>query len=128
MRPARCSRLGGEHRAEERALTIGGPAVQRDSLYRISSMTKPVTGMATLVLAAEGKFGLDDPVDGWLPELADHRVLRRIDGPLDDTVGAERAITPRQLLTFTFGFGLAMEMFAAPEPWPIVAEANQLLA
>ena len=118
---------GDEVAVEARgALTIGGPAMQRDSLFRISSMTKPVTGIATLALAAEGQFGLDEPVDRWLPELADRRVLRRMDGPLDDTVRAERAITPRQLLTFTFGFGLAMEMLAAPDPWPIVAAANDL--
>ena len=55
-----------------------------------------------------------------LPELAQPRVLRRIDGSLEDTEPAQRAITPRDLLTFTFGFGLAVEMFSAPTPWPVV--------
>jgi CubicO group peptidase (beta-lactamase class C family) len=118
---------GDEVQVEARgALTIGGPPVRRDSLFRIASMTKPVTGIATLALAEEGKFALDEPVERWLPELADPRVLRRMDGPLDDTVRAERVITPRQLLTFTFGFGMAAEMFAAPQPWPIVEAASDL--
>jgi CubicO group peptidase (beta-lactamase class C family) len=47
-------------------------------------------------------------------------------GPLDDTVPAARPITARDLLTFTFGFGMATEMFMAPEPWPIVAAANEV--
>jgi CubicO group peptidase (beta-lactamase class C family) len=108
------------------SLTIGGPPVRRDSLFRIASTTKPITGAATLALAEEGKLALDEPVDRLLPELADRRVLRRMDGPLDDTVPADRAITARQLLTFTFGFGMAAEMFAAPAPWPVVAAADGL--
>jgi CubicO group peptidase (beta-lactamase class C family) len=107
-------------------LTIGGPPVQRDSLFRIASTTKPVTGAATLALAEEGLFSLDEPVDRLLPELAARRVLRRKDGPLDDTVPAERAITVRDLLTFTFGFGMSAAMFASPEPWPVVAAASDL--
>jgi CubicO group peptidase (beta-lactamase class C family) len=106
--------------------TIGGPAMQRDSLFRIASLTKPMTGVATLVLAAEGLFRLDEPVDRLLPELADRQVLRRMDGPLDDTVPARRAITVRDLLNYTFGFGMAGEMFAMTEPWPVVAAENRL--
>lgn len=108
------------------SLSIGGPPVRRDSLFRISSTTKPVTGAATLALVREGLFGLDERVDGLLPELANPRVLRRMDGPLDKTVPATRAITVRDLLTFTFGFGMVMEMFTAPQPWPVVAAATQL--
>ena len=75
---------GGQVHAEALgSLTIGGPAVQRDSLFRIASMTKPVTGVATLALAAEGLFRLDEPVDRLLPELANRRVLRQMDGPLE---------------------------------------------
>jgi CubicO group peptidase (beta-lactamase class C family) len=118
---------GDEVHLEARgSLTIGGPAVQRDSLFRIASMTKPVIGVATLALAEEGRFSLDEPVDRLLPELAGPRVLRHMDGPLDDTVPAERPITARHLLTFTFGFGMAAEMFAAPEPWPVAAAAADL--
>ncbi len=53
------------------SLSIGGPAVQRDSLFRIASTTKPITGAATLALVHEGLLALDEPVDRLLPELAD---------------------------------------------------------
>ena len=95
------------------SLSIGGPAVQRDSLFRIASNSKPVTGAATLALVREGLLDLDEPVARLLPELAAPRVLRRMDGPLDDTVPAGRPITVRDLLTFTFGFGMTVEMFGA---------------
>lgn len=108
------------------SLSIGGPAVQRDSLFRIASVTKPVTGAATLALVREGLLELDEPVARLLPELAAPRVLRRMDGPLDDTAPATRPITVRDLLTFTFGFGLTAEMFAAERPWPVVARADAL--
>jgi CubicO group peptidase (beta-lactamase class C family) len=108
------------------SLTIGGPAVQRDSLFRIASTTKPVTGAATLAFVREGLLAVDEPVDQLLPELATPRVLRRMDGPLDDTLPAQRAITVRDLLTFTFGFGMVMEMFMAPQAWPVVAAATEL--
>ena len=108
------------------SLSIGGPAVQRDSLFRIASTTKPITGAATLALAREGLLALDEPVDRLLPELANPRVLRQMDGPLDDTVPATRAITVRDLLTFTFGFGMDVGMFVSPEPWPVVAAATGL--
>jgi CubicO group peptidase (beta-lactamase class C family) len=108
------------------SLSIGGPAVARDSLFRIASVTKPITAAATLALIAEGLIGLDEPVDRLLPELAGRRVLRRMDGALDDTVPADRAITTRDLLTFTFGFGAVTEMWSSPEPWPVVAAAGEL--
>jgi CubicO group peptidase (beta-lactamase class C family) len=107
-------------------LAVGGSPVARDSIFRIASTTKPITAAATLALAAEGLIGLDDPVDRLLPELADRRVLRRMDGPLKDTVPAARAITTRDLLTFTFGFGMVGEMFASPKPWPVVAATGEL--
>ena len=107
-------------------LAVGGPPVARDSIFRIASTTKPITAAATLAVAAEGLIGLDEPVDRLLPELAGRRVLRRMDGPLDDTVPAARAITVRDLLTFTFGFGMVGEMFASPRPWPVVAAAGEL--
>jgi CubicO group peptidase (beta-lactamase class C family) len=107
-------------------LGLDGPPVARDSLFRIASTTKPITGAATMALVDEGLLALDDPVDGLLPELSGRRVLRRMDGPLDDTVPADRAITTRDLLTFTFGFGMATEMFMSPTPWPVVAAAVDL--
>ena len=107
-------------------LSIGGPPVRRDSLFRIASTTKPITAAVTMALVDEGLIGLDDPVDRLLPELADRQVLTRPDGPLDETAPATRAITPRDLLTFTFGFGMATEMFASSEPWPVVAASDEL--
>ena len=103
-----------------------GRPVGRDSIFRIASITKPITAAAALAVAADGLLELDAPVDELLPELADRRVLRRMDGPLEDTVPAERAITTRDLLTFTFGFGMTLEMFTAAEPWPIRAASEQL--
>src|SRR5215469_7130425 len=102
----------------------GGAPVTRDSLFRIASITKPVTGAVTMALIQEGLLELDEPVDRLLPELADRRVLRALAGPLDDTVPALRAITTRDLLTFTFGFGFMVEMFMAAEPFPIVVAAD----
>jgi len=76
-----------------------------DSLYRIYSMTKPITGMAAMILIDEGKLGLDQPLAEILPKFADMRVQRTYDGSLTDTVPAERPITIRQLLTHTAGLG-----------------------
>ncbi len=106
-------------------MSVGGRPMAVDTLFRITSMTKPVTGAATMALVDEGLLGLDDPVDELLPELASRRVLRRVDGPLDDTVPAGRPITARDLLTFTFGFGMVTEMFMSPEPFPVVAAADE---
>jgi CubicO group peptidase (beta-lactamase class C family) len=107
-------------------LSIGGPPVQRDSLFRIASTTKPITAAVTMALIEDGLIELDEPVDPLLPELADRRVLRRPDGPLGDTVPAVRPITTRDLLTSTFGFGMSLEMFTSPEPWPVVVATREL--
>ncbi len=108
-------------------LALGGPPVQRSSLFRIASTSKPVVAAATLALAGEGLLSLDEPVDRLLPELARRRVLVRMDGPLEHTVPAARAITARDLLTFTFGFGMTMAMFTSPEPWPVVSAEQELM-
>jgi CubicO group peptidase (beta-lactamase class C family) len=83
----------------------GRQAVRPDTIFRISSMTKPVTAVATLILLEECVLRLDEPAERFLPELASRRVVRRIDGPVDDTVPARRPITVRDLLTFRMGFG-----------------------
>jgi CubicO group peptidase (beta-lactamase class C family) len=101
-------------------MAVGGAPMREDTVFRISSTTKPVTATVILGLVEDGVLGLDEPVDRLLPELAGRRVLRRPDGPLDDTVPAERAVTVRDLLTFTWGFGMQGAMFTAAEPWPIV--------
>jgi CubicO group peptidase (beta-lactamase class C family) len=107
------------------SLSIGGPPVRRDSLFRIASTTKPITGAATMALVGEGLVSPDEPVGRLLPELAAPRVLRRMDGPLDDTVAARREITARDLLTFTGGFGMHVGMFMAAAPWPIMVAATE---
>ena len=99
-----------------------GTPMRRDSIFRIASMTKPVTAAAAMILVEEAKLRLDDPVDGLLPELADRRVLRSIDSPRDDTVPANRSITLRDLLTFRLGFGAVM---APPGQYPIQAAVEE---
>ena len=75
----------------------------RDTLFRIASMTKPVTSVAALMLMEEGKLRLDDPVTKWLPEFADMRVLEEATGPLDKTYAAPRDITVEDLMTHRAG-------------------------
>lgn len=84
----------------------GGAAVGRDTIFRVASMSKPVTAVAALILVEECRLRLDDPVDELLPELAGRQVLRTLESELDDTVPAARPITLRDLLTFTFGIGM----------------------
>ena len=66
--------------------------MQRDTIFRIASMTKPVTVAAALALAEEGKLALTDPVTRWLPEMSQMRVLVDPAGPLDQSVPASRPI------------------------------------
>jgi len=94
----------------------GSDPIRRDTIFRITSMTKPITAAATMILVEECKVRLDEPVDRLLPELAGRRVLKALDGPLDDTVPANRPITVRDLLTFRMGFGIVM---APPDVYPI---------
>jgi CubicO group peptidase (beta-lactamase class C family) len=95
----------------------------RDTIFRIASMTKPITAAAAMILVEECKLRLDDPVDRLLPELADRRVLKRLDGSLDDTASATRPITLRDLLTFRMGFGIVM---APPGTYPIQTAVTEL--
>ncbi|MHA6780324.1 serine hydrolase domain-containing protein [Pseudonocardia saturnea] len=104
-------------------LRVDGPPVERDSIFRISSMTKPVVAAAALLLVDDGVLGLDEPVDRLLPELADRRVLTAIDADLDDTVPAHRPITVRDLLTFRMGMGL---ITAPPGTYPVQRAMDDL--
>jgi CubicO group peptidase (beta-lactamase class C family) len=97
--------------------------VRRDTIFRISSMTKPITAAATMLLLENGELRLDDPVDRWLPELADRRVLKHLDGPIEETVPVVRPITVRDLLSFRMGFGIPMVM---PGTYPIQRAADDL--
>ena len=88
-------------------MAMGSPAkMAPDTIFRIASLSKPVTAAATMILVEECKLALDEPVTRLLPELADRKVLRNMDGPLDDTMPAARPITVRDLLTFRPGWGM----------------------
>ena len=84
--------------------------MRRDTIFRIASMTKPVTVAAAMALAEEGKLALSDPVTRWLPELAGMRVLTDPKGPLDSTVPARRAITVDDLMTHRSGLAYAFSV------------------
>src|SRR4051812_21699195 len=77
--------------------------MRRDTIFRIASMTKPVTVAAAMTLVDEGKLALTDPVAKWLPELSDMRVLDAAAGPLDKTHPARRPITVDDLMTHRSG-------------------------
>ena len=82
-------------------------AVDADTLWRIYSMTKPITGMAAMMLIEDGKLRLDQPIADILPEFANMRVLTSPDTSLE-SVPAKTQITVRHLLTHTAGFGYAI--------------------
>jgi CubicO group peptidase (beta-lactamase class C family) len=118
------SRRGEVHVDAIGTKAIGGDPIRRDTIFRISSMTKPITAVATMILVEECRLRLDEPVDRLLPELSGRRVLTRIDGPLDDTVPANRPISVRDLLTFRMGMGLVM---APSGMYPIQEATNERL-
>lgn len=99
--------------------------VRRDTLFRVTSFTKPVLATATMTLVEDGTIDLAEPVDRLLPELADRRVLLRVDGPLSETVPAHRPITVEDLLTFRMGYGMIVEPVFDP-PYPVNEAANAL--
>ncbi len=82
---------------------VSGAPVERDTLFRIASLTKPVTTVAALSMLDEGRFALDDSIVACAPEFARLRVLRDPDGPLDQSDDAARPITFRDLLTHRAG-------------------------
>jgi CubicO group peptidase (beta-lactamase class C family) len=109
--------------------------VERNTIFRIASMSKPVTSVAALKLIEQGVMRLEDPIAKWAPEFSQMRVLRRPDGPLEDTYPAPREITVEDLLTHRSGlaysftakgllakslderFGLKLEHWRSPEEW-----------
>jgi CubicO group peptidase (beta-lactamase class C family) len=100
------SRRGAEHVDAIGTLAFDRAApMQRDTIFRLASVTKPITAVAAMILVEECKLRLDDPVDDFLPELANRKVLRTIDSELNDTVPAKRPLTTRDLLTFRSGYG-----------------------
>ncbi|HEX2807054.1 MAG TPA: serine hydrolase domain-containing protein, partial [Kineosporiaceae bacterium] len=118
------SRHGETHVDPIGTLTVGGTEPMRDdTIFRIASVTKPITAAAAMVLVEECRLRLDEPVDGLLPELAGRRVLASLDGPVEDTVPARRPITVRDVLGFTLGLGMVM---AAPDTYPIQRTMTEL--
>ncbi|MFN8439817.1 MAG: serine hydrolase domain-containing protein [Caldilineaceae bacterium] len=81
--------------------------MERDTLFRIASMSKPITSTAALMLFEECHFALNDPITRWAPEFAQMRVLRSPTGALNQTVPAERPITFEDLLTHRSGLTYA---------------------
>lgn len=90
--------------------------MQRDTIFRIASITKIVVAVAAMILIEECRIRLDDRIDPWIPELADRRVLKSLASEPDDTVHARRAITLRDVLTYRMGFG---SIIAMPGTYPI---------
>jgi CubicO group peptidase (beta-lactamase class C family) len=103
------------HKAIGESAPIG-----RDAIFRIASLTKPITGVAAMLLIEDGAIALSDSVERWLPELGGRRVLRSHDSELSDTVPANRPITVEDVLSFRLGFGNVF----TPEPPPIVQAAE----
>lgn len=94
-------------------LAVGGTAAMRsDTIFRLASLTKLLAGVLALRLVHDGVFDLDDPVAGWLPELAEPSVLRHPYAEITDTVPADRPVLVRHLLSLTFGLG----MYLKPAP------------
>ena len=111
------SRGGEVHVDAVGTMAYGGrEPLSRDAIFRIASASKPVTAVAAMILVEEGRLRLDDPVDEFLPELANRRVLRKMESPVEDTVPANRPISLRDLLTFRCGHGFILAM---PGTYPI---------
>jgi CubicO group peptidase (beta-lactamase class C family) len=117
------SRHGEVHVDVIGTLAVGGTApMERDTIFRISSMTKPIVAAAAMILVEECRLRLDEPVDELLPELADRQVLKSLESELDDTVPANRPITLRDLLTFRWGMG---QIIGPPDQYPILAVGTE---
>jgi CubicO group peptidase (beta-lactamase class C family) len=96
--------------------------IGRDAIFRIASISKPIAGVAAMLLIEDGAMALDDPVERWLPEFAAPRVLRSLESSLDDTVPATSRITVEDILSFHFGFGSIM----VPGPLPVQQAEQEL--
>ncbi|MBK7951016.1 MAG: beta-lactamase family protein [Deltaproteobacteria bacterium] len=92
-----------------------GLPLTRDTIFRIYSMTKPITSVAVLILVERGELLLSDPISKHLPELAGMKVLRTPDSPLDDVVPARREMTVRDLLTHTSGLASSLPGVGTPK-------------
>ena len=110
--PGAVGLVAGPDRTEVAAAgsaSLGGAPMARDSIFRIASVTKPITAASVMMLVEDGQIALDDPVRQWLPELADPVVVRTPASALDDVVPAARPITVSDLLSSTAGYGFASD-------------------
>src|SRR5258708_25540362 len=105
------------------SVAIGGAAMARDSIFRLASVTKPITAAAVMMLVEDDRITLDDPVDQWLPELAGPMVVRTPASAVDDVVSAARPITVVDLLSSRAGDGFASD-FSLPAGQPLFALPN----
>ncbi len=110
------------HVAGVRDVATSAP-MERDTIFAVASIGKPITAVSAMILVEEGILDLDEPVDKWLPELANRRVIRSLDADLDETVPARRAITLRDLLTMRMGIGA---VFADPARSPLLKRMAEL--
>jgi CubicO group peptidase (beta-lactamase class C family) len=81
-----------------------GRKMQPNTIFRLYSMTKPLVATALLMLYEQGRFRLSEPVSNYIPEFAHLRVLRKPDGPVNDTVSLDRPITMEDILRHTSGY------------------------
>jgi CubicO group peptidase (beta-lactamase class C family) len=106
---------------------IDGAPMARDSIFRLASITKPITAAAVMMLIEDGSIALQDPVDQWLPELAKPTVVRTPSSPIDDVVPAIRPITVFDLLTSRAGYGFPSDFTlpAAQRLFPVQKDGRE---
>jgi len=102
----------------------GTTPMARNSIFRIASITKPITAAAVMMLVEDGRIALEDPVRQWLPELASPAVVRTPASAVDDVVPAVRPITVADLLTFRAGYGFPSD-FSLPAVGLLFSELKQ---
>ena len=101
-----------------------GMPMQSDTIFRIASMTKPVTSVAAMTLWEEGRFQLDDPVSRYIPELGSMKVLQDGNGAVNNLVEPERQMTVRDLLRHTSGLSLGISLLEASPVNKIYQDAD----
>ena len=109
-------------RGDRLEVEAAGP-VERDSIFRIASIGKPMTAAVVMMLIDEGGIALDEPIAEWLPELAAPNVVRTPKSPVEDVVAAARPITVEDLLTFRAGWGFPAD-FSLPAVQPLFSDVH----
>jgi CubicO group peptidase (beta-lactamase class C family) len=106
---------------------VDGAPMARDSIFRLASITKPITAGAVMMLVEDGRIALHDPVDEWLPELAQPNVVRTPSSAVDDVVPATRPITVFDLLTSRAGYGFPSDFTlpAAQRLFPVQKDGRE---